>query len=352
MSETRSLSLQVMHAACGSELPSELRHLLLVLALLGNSESGVGWSGQDRIARALGVSDRELRRLLVALDQAASEAGLEVRERGEKGKPWRPRVVHSPVRVVRRRRGREGGKGRSSDDWRLELLPNLNRTESSASAHDLNRTTPPASGASTGHGRPLELTPQPDKLDTSTGQEATPQADRSVRGSSERSSERSSEGSARVAARLRRPRKAKPERSEAQRAAHHAVVEAFALVFEQRTGRKLEAFDAADGAAVYRLLERLGWSVEAAARTVRNAVLSDFGGTTSIRTIAADPKRFAVLRQRDPKPGWKPQSGGSVDLERGRENARRMLAGGGEHAQAEDPRALAAGDRLAAGGTP
>ncbi|MBE7480814.1 MAG: hypothetical protein HS104_12640 [Polyangiaceae bacterium] len=148
------------------------------------------------------------------------------------------------------------------------------------------------------------------------------------------SSERSSESSARCAAPAPKPKKApkkktpKHEHTEQQRAAHGAVVEAYALAFEQATGSKLKTFDGADGAAVYRLLEASGWDVETATRTVRNAVLSDFGGTTSIKAIATDPKRFALLRRRDAKPGWKPQSGGSVDLERGRENARRLLAGG------------------------
>lgn len=83
-----------------------------------------------------------------------------------------------------------------------------------------------------------------------------------------------------------------------------------------------------------------------------------FDGLDNLLRDAAQVERLLDLTAplRRGAPGWKAQRGPvAAELERnarGTENARRALGVGGEHAQAEDPRALAAGDRLAAGGSP
>ncbi|MEO7032512.1 MAG: hypothetical protein ABI548_01670 [Polyangiaceae bacterium] len=100
----RNYTLQVMHAVCASNLPPELRHLLLTLALAGSQDTGVGLHGQETIGRWMGVSRKTVLRYFQQLDQLAA-AG------------------QSPVRVERRRRGLKEGRGRTSDEWRLVLIP-------------------------------------------------------------------------------------------------------------------------------------------------------------------------------------------------------------------------------------
>lgn len=124
-----------------------------------------------------------------------------------------------------------------------------------------------------------------------------------------------------VAPKTRAPRKrkrtpTKSERPPEQRADHQRVVAQYFSAFEEKTGKKPEDFDSADGDAVWKLYDKLKGNVELACERVRNAVLSDFGGSTSLRVIAHDPKRFCVLNKRgNGKPERFVQKGG-FDVER------------------------------------
>lgn len=145
-------TLQVMHAAARSGLPPELRHFVMTLALLANSETGSAYYGQGAIADAMGVSDRQVRTYFRALEALPS----------------------SPVRVTRRRRGAPDGKGRSSDEWQLLLFPEeLNRNHASASDVGSTGSPLPPETHLTGTTLPLQLTPpegaQPEVCDSSTG---------------------------------------------------------------------------------------------------------------------------------------------------------------------------------------
>ncbi|MCA9594089.1 MAG: helix-turn-helix domain-containing protein [Myxococcales bacterium] len=118
--------------------------------------------------------------------------------------------------------------------------------------------------------------------------------------------------SAKVAAKTKRkPRKpkgkGKPERTAEDRADYQRIVEAYFRAFERKTGRKPAAFGAREGKSVWTLLDKVG--VKTAIRTVNNAVLSDFGSTTSVNVIAAEPDRFAELRVRGGKFTPQPSDG-------------------------------------------
>ena len=74
------ITIRAMLAADCSALPSELRHLIHVLALHANNVTGRGLTGQARLAEYVGCTDRHIRRLLAKLDAlwatGASPVGL------------------------------------------------------------------------------------------------------------------------------------------------------------------------------------------------------------------------------------------------------------------------------------
>jgi hypothetical protein len=98
-------TLRVQLAVMASALPKETRHLIHVMAISAGNETGIGRAGQERLAAAMGVSDRHVRSLLAELQSPDS----------------------FPVRVERRARFRADGRGRTSDEWRLVLVEGTNR---------------------------------------------------------------------------------------------------------------------------------------------------------------------------------------------------------------------------------
>lgn len=283
-------------------LPPELRHLVQTMAWLGNRRTGRGYAGQERIAQAMGVNRRTVQRLLAQL-AACSD---------------------SPVAVVRRPRMRRDGRGRSSDEYQLVLVRDQSDSRvalETTDQHDrrdalVQRDQSDSRGSSGAAVASTKATASDDQCDKPGRTNATtvshdPGSDPVCDPGSIPSRDCATAPAAEFS--LAPPPASKPRRRRApecpaapkvehmhtpeQRAAHKLVVAAYAEVFEQKTGRKLDGFDGADGDAVYRLLAKCK-TPQAAITIVRNAVLSDFGGSTSIRTIAADPKRFAVLNRR------------------------------------------------------
>jgi hypothetical protein len=102
---SKLLGLKVQEAAMNSDLPSDVRHLIHVMAVSGNGETCVGWLSQASLARLMGCSERHVRSLLVAPESPES----------------------TPVRVERRARFRPEGRGRTSDEWKLVLVESTNR---------------------------------------------------------------------------------------------------------------------------------------------------------------------------------------------------------------------------------
>lgn len=96
------IGIEAQQAVCAVDcrLAPELRHLIMVLAVLADRRTGEGISGQDRIAAAMGVSPRTVRRLLAELTDA-----------------------DSPVIVLRKARMRKSGRGRTSDNYALAVQP-------------------------------------------------------------------------------------------------------------------------------------------------------------------------------------------------------------------------------------
>lgn len=104
--------------------------------------------------------------------------------------------------------------------------------------------------------------------------------------------------------------KPKPERSTEAKAGFTRIRDAFFQAYEQKTGRK-PTFAGAEGEAVWRLFDALKGNSELACTTVRNAILSEFGGSTSLRRIASDPNAFGELRAR--RTNARPVQQGYVD---------------------------------------
>lgn len=124
------LTFEIQKAICRSTLPADLRHLLMVMALLADGRTGIGTASQATIAGCMGCTDRHVRSLLARL--SATEG--------------------SPVTLDRRRRG--VSRGRLSDEYRLVLsAPEQEQCSASAegaqqeqhsgSDHDPNRNSVP-----------------------------------------------------------------------------------------------------------------------------------------------------------------------------------------------------------------
>lgn len=117
------IGIEAQRAVCATErcdgrvvslcaLSPELRHLIMVLAVLANRETGRGTSGQQQIGAAMGVSERTVRRLLAEL--AAR--------------------LDSPVRVERHQRRRDDGY-RTSDAYQLVLVSPATDGRKGAASH-------------------------------------------------------------------------------------------------------------------------------------------------------------------------------------------------------------------------
>lgn len=114
----------------------EVRYLLTCLAQAAAGRTGVGLAGQARIAGMMGVTDRAVRKLFTELEQAVQDGT-------------------SPVRVVRRKRFLSDRRGRTSDEYEIQLI---NRNGGSA-----------CSDASTGTAVPDAPAVQPERNERSTG---------------------------------------------------------------------------------------------------------------------------------------------------------------------------------------
>jgi lysophospholipase L1-like esterase len=92
-------------AVCDPSCPlaPEERHYLLVLAHLCDNETGKGYSGQDRVASAMGVTVRTVRRIASRVEARLATAP-------------------TMVKVIRRPRMRPDGRGRTSDQWELLVV--------------------------------------------------------------------------------------------------------------------------------------------------------------------------------------------------------------------------------------
>lgn len=117
------IGIEAQRAVCATErcdgrvvslcaLSPELRHLIMVLAVLANRETGRGTSGQQQIGAAMGVSERTVRRLLAELSAR----------------------LDSPVRVERRQRRRADGY-RTSDAYQLVLVSPVTDDRRGAASH-------------------------------------------------------------------------------------------------------------------------------------------------------------------------------------------------------------------------
>lgn len=87
-------------AMAATNLSTDARHLVHVLARVSNGHTGVGTMGQASIAAKMGCSERHVRKLMAELEDAPLTS----------------------VRLRRRPRFREFGRGRTSDEWKL-ILP-------------------------------------------------------------------------------------------------------------------------------------------------------------------------------------------------------------------------------------
>jgi hypothetical protein len=83
-------------------LPTKLRHMILTYALHANSKTGVGFTGQEKMAGYLGISVKTLQRQLKQLDELGDAV---------------------PVRIERKARFKARRQGRTSDSYRLVLMP-------------------------------------------------------------------------------------------------------------------------------------------------------------------------------------------------------------------------------------
>ncbi len=303
MSKPKPYILTVIDAICESTLPADLRHLLIVMAYKADNDTGRGITGQDTLGRLVGCGTREVRRKLDRLE-ALSDA---------------------PVRVVRRYRSRSDGRGRTSDEYQLELT---NRTCTSAS------TVPP-----TGRPRPLERSDlgddQPDVHDTPTGRPRPDQPDAHVLGSTQGSTQkdlrssfvapkgttRSSADSSKRGSEKRRakaskpktkPQQPKPDRTPEQQQAHAVVTAHYFAEFDRLRGTKPIGWGAKEGKAVHTLLEKLKYNTDDATRIITNGLTS--WAQATIMDIAGNPSRYTTAPAKTRGRGPAVQPGDDYDF--------------------------------------
>jgi hypothetical protein len=225
------VGIAVQVAACRSSLRPELRHLLMVMAVLADRRTGAGRSSQATIATAMGRSERHVRRLLAELELDQN----------------------SPVEVTRRYRSRSNGRGRSSDEYVL-------RVRSTGSPCAVDCSDQPDGGVR--GPAATKRTVSADQPDTQhrtnrTGMSGDP-------------------GSG-------------PDLDPDKAARADAVAQHYVAEF-RRTRGESPPFKAAEQAAVSRLLFQLDGDAVRAARVISAALADPFrGSTATIRSIAADP---------------------------------------------------------------
>ncbi|HET7545168.1 MAG TPA: hypothetical protein VFK05_35125 [Polyangiaceae bacterium] len=248
--------MRVIDAVGASDLPQDLRLLVFALAYLANSKTGIGLSGQDTIGKFMGCTGREVRRKLERLDTLSD----------------------APVRVIRRHRSRRDGRGRSSDEYQLELF---SRTPASAET-----------ASSKGRERPVATKHQPDVKHFQPDVKHF-QPDAHVLGSSEKilgedpRSKESATSALVLAPPTPKKKRAKVERPEEQHQAHRALTEFYFAEFEAVRGCKPIGWAAKEGKAVYDLLEKLKFDLFAAKRIVSNGLRS--WDKATILTVAGNP---------------------------------------------------------------
>lgn len=300
------VGIAAQQAVCAEDctLAPELRHLVMVLAVLANRRTGEGIAGQERIAKAMGVHARTVRRLLAELADASS-----------------------PVTVLRQPRMRRTGRGRTSDAYTLALQPdavdpvvNVDQPDTSSR----KEATDQADADSR-----MVTRDQPDMPERPTGHAEHDQPDTGVRASdpsrdpSRDPRSTSARGAVKgafslstpepekrqQAARRKSTKKTDRKRTDAEVASHKAILDGYVASVDTKTGQR-PAIGSREAAAGWKLLE---WCKSDAARAVaivRGAVARDFGGSTSLVVIAGDPNKFLGTPKNGHVAGPKQPNGG------------------------------------------
>jgi hypothetical protein len=154
VNEHLPLTLRIQWAIAKSDVPREIRHLILTMAMTATSTTGKGLSSQATIGKLMGCDARTVRRY---------EAELES-------------LPDSPVAIERTRRGGKGGKGRLPDEWTLVLK----RTTVSVSDGIPSGQLCPIETSRSGQGDPVGLVAEADKRKSRSGQKPTAEADTGV----------------------------------------------------------------------------------------------------------------------------------------------------------------------------
>ena len=270
-------TMQVIDAVGTSALPPELRLLLFAMAHLATSDTGVGLSGQGTIAKFIGCSDRQVRNNLLRLES----------------------FPDSPVQVVRRYRSRADGRGRTSDEYRLVLTNRKPTSDCSA--------PPTGSPLPIGHSRAATTNRKPSvdqpEVQRTTNRKPTSEDQRRDQLSDQRREEkaatsaapwrlqpvdgRKQESRAHPSTPRKAKRKAKPDRTDAQRETHQRVTAHYHAEFERQRRTKPVGWGEKEGKAVYDLLEKCQGDEVRACELITNGLRS--WDKATIMYIAANP---------------------------------------------------------------
>ncbi len=254
-----------------SSLPKEARHLVHVLSVLADSETGEGWHGQATIARLMGCTDRHVRALLALL---------------ERDNP-------SEVRLERRARFNSAGRGRTSDSWALRLQ--LDQPEQDDMTNWNTVPPEPRSAGTPSTTNRNATTDQPEPCSGDLRSDLRSDRLRVADARAPAALELVPSPKTKQAARRVRAKAPKPEHPD-----HGRVVRAYFDGFKAKHDGTDPAFTAADGKAVNRLLDALKGNSDEAIRRIGNAFASWRGASVSIKAIAANPDAFIDAEQAKP----------------------------------------------------
>lgn len=273
MPDDRFPKLRALHAVFGLDCPytDHERGVAAVLILDRDEKRGAAYRGQAGIADRAGMSRRQVQRALASLLER-TDGPLE-------------------IRAVAQGRN-QGAGGRAPNLYRVELRANLTRKGGQVERQPDAQPEGDLCARTEGVVRQNEgglcaSLAQDLSRDRSRDRSST-----SARGSAPESApvfSLASPAAPKQAARRRK--KAQRKRTDAEVASHRELLDLFVAGVERRTGARPEIGSREAGAA-WKLLDWAKGNAARAASVIREATSREFGGSTSLVSIAADPNKY------------------------------------------------------------
>mgnify|MGYP000325748409 CR=1 FL=1 len=305
MSGKVPFAFRLAEAVGASSYPPEVRHLLLRLAMLADSRTGVGWHSQETIARCMGLKERQVRRLEQALAKAGGPVRLVREQRGPRQSEWRLELARQGVHDRSEETARQGVHDRSEETARQGVHDRSRQGVHDRSEEAESKSRPVIGDTLTGHWERLDraYTTGPILIDL-------PEISQLISQVASKDASKALLLVPNEAPKRRASKAPKKPKAPADTAGHQRVTEHYFRTFEAKRGIK-PIFGGAEGKAVQGLLAKCAGKPEAAEQIITNAFAGWMGDTVTIRDIASNPaKHQGTVRNargagpKQPNSGW------------------------------------------------